>query len=289
MDLPHPTAGRARWAQADTIKTALLLCAIGGVAAGVGYVLLGGGGLLLGALVAGFMASASLRISPAFVMRLNGGVPLSPWTQPGLRQMVDRLSQRAGIRPPQLYLIEAPHANAMASGSSDAGALGVTLGAMHMLSPLELEGVLAHEIAHLKHGDTRVMLLSGMAERWVSTMLRVAIAIAAISAVVSGGRLLPLMPLFLLAMAAPTLVGWLRAVLSRTREFAADRTAAHITGRPLALASALAKLEQQRHWMAHGQWRLWLPQRRDDRDDWLRSHPATDARIERLKSVAGYA
>lgn len=249
------------------------------LAAGVGYVAVGGLGLLLGGLVLAFSA-ASLQISSALVMRLQGALPLRPHQAPMLFEMVSRLARRADLPAPTLYFIDHPAANAMAAGDRRDGAMAVTRGTLELLSPAELEAVLAHELAHLKHGDTQVMKLTSLIARATVKVLQLATWLAVITALFAGGDLARASLLSLLALGVPMLVGALVTAVSRTRELAADATSAELTGRPLALASALRKLEH------HHQG--WLPRLvpTPEVPDWLRSHPATEERVARLLALA---
>jgi len=263
----------------DAVKSGLLVFALAALSAIVGIIAVGGLGLLIGGLVLAFSA-ASLQVSSAFVMRLHGAVSLPPHRAPTLYEMVTRLAQRAELPAPSLYFIDHPAVNAMAVGDRRGGALGVTRGALELLEPVELEGVLAHEMAHLKHGDTQVMKLTHLIARTTVKVLQLATWLAVLTALFGGGDIARASWLSLLAITVPLLVSLLVTAVSRTRELAADAMSAELTGHPLALASALRKLEHyHRGWLC----RL-VPA--PEVPDWLRSHPATEERIARLKALA---
>ncbi len=263
----------------DTVKTGLLIVALAALAAIVGYVAVGGAGLLLGGLVLAFSA-ASLQVSSAFVMRLQGAVPLRPQQAPALFEMVARLAGRACLPVPALYFIDHPVANAMAVGDRRDGALAVTRGTLELLSPAELEAVLAHELAHLKHGDTQVMKLTNLIARATVQVLQLATWLAVLTALFTGGSLARASLLSLLALGVPIMIGFLVTAVSRTRELAADATSAELTGRPMALASALHKLERYHQ----GWFRRLVPT--PEVPDWLRSHPGTEERVARLAALS---
>lgn len=291
--VPHPgivpagrtalrSRGRSQWyALSGGLKTGLLLLALAGLAALVGLVLFGVVGVVLAVASVGVLALVGLRLPPAWVMRMQGAVPLSPWQAPRLHGMVARLATRARVPSPTLHLISSPTANAMTTGGgSQRGALAITEGALRLLDDRELEGVLAHEIAHLRARDTSIQQAAGMVSRSVTVLLEVAIWTTLFGALLGGvgaGRMVLMM---VLAVAVPPAVGLLQAALSRTREFAADQMAAELTGNPLALARALRKLSlQTRSWFGG-----WL--RPAAEAPLLRSHPATGERIRRLVELA---
>jgi len=251
---------------------------LAGLSALVGYAILGGVGLALGAAVVGFLAFVGARAPEHLVMRLQGAVPVPPWQATALTARVARLSARAGIAPPRLYLSPSPEANAMAVRTGPGpGALAVTRGALGVLDEDELEGVLAHEIAHLYHGDTEMLQLTTIVSRATLSLLRVATWIAVFTVLLTGGGVARAGALTLLALTVPVAVGMIRNALSRTREHAADTTAVALTGRPRALASALVTLERY-HRGSLGGMTLQLPA-------WLRSHPPTAERVARLLSM----
>jgi heat shock protein HtpX len=275
---PRHVPSRA-WALRDSLKSAALLAALAGLAALVGYTILGGVGLALGAAAVGLLAAAGATVSEPLVMRLQGAVPMAAWQAPGLSAMVSRLASRAGIEVPELYLAPSSAANAMALRTRRGpGALAVTRGALRLLRSDELEAVIAHEIAHLHNGDTEILRVTGLVSRATSSLLRVATWIAVFTVLLTGGGLAQAAALSLLAITVPVAVGTIRTALSRTREHAADTTAVALTGRPRALASALVTLErQQQGWL--GAAPLELP-------SWLRSHPPTEERVARLLAMA---
>ncbi len=259
----------------STLKSWLLFATIAALTALVGFVVAGSAGLLIGGALIAMLATVGPSASEALVMRLLGAVPLKRHHAPELFHVVDLLARRAGIRPPALFLAPSPGANAMAVRTQGDGALAVTRGALRLLGPAELEAVLAHEVAHLKNGDTEFLQLTAMVSRAALSLLRVGTWVAVLGVLVTGGGVARAGLIALLALLVPPVVGALHSALSRTRELVADQDAAALTGRPLALASALAKLEHHHHgWLR----RLVVP----EAPEWLRSHPSTRERVERL-------
>ncbi len=259
----------------DSLKTFGLIMALTGVASLVGWLALGGFGLLLGAMIVVFSV-VGLRAPDALVMRMMGAQPLSPRSLPRVQAMLQQLSERAGIATPRLYFSPDPSANAMAVGQRQHGSIAITSGLLQLLSPRELKGVLAHELAHLATGDTESMRLAGSVSNAALSLLRVATWGAFFMLLFSGAGIERLLSLSILGLIAPPLIGALRTAISREREFHADEQAARLTGDPQGLAYALGKLEWQNR--AHN--KLALIRRRTP--PWLNSHPATEQRIARL-------
>ncbi|WP_312330195.1 zinc metalloprotease HtpX [Atlantibacter hermannii] len=173
--------------------------------------------------------------------------------------------------------------NAFATGSKHHAAIALTDGLLRSLTPRELTGVLGHEIAHIANEDLRVM---GLADS-ISRLTHLLALLGQLAIVLSLPTLLLGVtevnwPALLLLAVAPQLALLAQLGLSRVREFDADRLAAELTGDPHGLASALAKIER-----VSRSWRAWLlPGWGNPEPSWLRTHPATAERIERLLELA---
>lgn len=262
-------------------KTGGLLLGLLALAAAVGYLLLGGWGVAMGALAIALLGTGA-RLPPQLAMKMQGAVPLGPWDRPGLQEMVARLARRAGVPSPRLYWVPTPEANAFTVGAAaDGGAIAVSEGALALLRPAELEGILAHEVAHLRNGDTAMLRLAGTTSHVMTLLLIVSMWLALPVVFVGGLSTDSLLSIAALAIGAPAAVTLLVAALSRTRELAADAVAATLTGDPLALAAALGKMERQ-----HKRWFGPLLLGRPEVPELLRSHPATETRVERLRAMA---
>lgn len=268
-------------ASRHAVRTGGLLLGVMALAAAVGYLLLGGVGIAIGAFAIVLLASGA-QLPPHLAMRVQGATRLRPWELPGLHYLVAGLAERAGVPSPQLYLVPSPEANALTVGSAaTGGALAVTEGALGLLSHDELEAVLAHEVAHLRNGDTTLLRLAGATSQAMTVLLTVSLWLALPVVLVGGLSARSMLVIAALAIVAPAAVTLLVAALSRTRELAADADAAALTGKPLALASALRKLERQRRgWF--GPFFLGRP----EVPELLRSHPSTELRVDRLRALA---
>jgi len=230
----------------NTLKVGVLLVALTALFIFVGDAVGGRGGAMIAFALALVMNLVSYWFSDKIVLGMYGARALSPTDAPDLYRLVERLSERAGIPVPRLYVVPGEQPNAFATGRDPAhAAVAVTAGLLHLLDTEEVEGVLAHEIAHIKHRDTltmtvvatiagAVMLLADMA-RW---------------AMIFGGARSddregnnPLVYL-LIMIVAPIAAMLIQLAISRAREYEADATGAKLAGSPDGLISALRKLEQ---------------------------------------------
>jgi heat shock protein HtpX len=230
----------------NTLKVGVLLVALTALFIFVGDAIGGRGGAMIAFALALVMNLISYWFSDKIVLSMYGARPLSPVDAPELYRMVERLAERAGIPVPRLYVVPGEQPNAFATGRDPAhAAVAVTAGLLHLLDTEEVEGVLAHEIAHIKHRDTltmtvvatiagAVMLLADMA-RWAM------IFGGARSDDREGGN--PLVYLFVMIV-APIAAMLIQLAISRAREYEADATGARLAGSPDGLANALRKLEQ---------------------------------------------
>lgn len=262
----------------DNAKSLALAAAMLLLSGLVAFLLLG----VVGVLVAAGLVVASSLISAngQLLLRMQRAQPLTFHNAPGVAQLLEVLAQRAGVPTPHLYWLPAAVPNALATETRDGrGALAVTRGLLARLSPDELEGVMAHELSHLKNGDTRLSRWTLAATHTATTLLNVAVWLGLFSTLLSGEGFGAWLALLALSWIVPLAFGYLQSALSRTREYAADTNAVELTGRPLSLASALAKLEA-----ANTPW-LRLALGRPPRSGWLDSHPDTRSRIARLRAL----
>jgi heat shock protein HtpX len=199
---------------------------------------------------------------------------------PDLVSPVIELARRAGLdRTPTLHLLPSRLPQAMSAGERDASAIAVTLGLLQMLPPRELAAVLAHEIAHIRHGDAFVMRLAATAGAMTQTMSNAGILllIVFLPVFVMTGEMFVSPLAVLLLIVSPVAGDLLQRALSRRREFLADAGAVELTGDPHGLALALQRLERLR---GDG-WERFAP-RGGGWLHWFRTHPSTEERIDRL-------
>lgn len=283
-DLRHAQDVGARHRWLNRLQTALLVLTLLGIAAVAGSLLLGDGGLWLALAAAGFTLLLEPAAASGLTLRLYGARPLYPDEAPDLWAVLRELAARAGLPAvPVPHYVPSGVVNAFATGSKHHAAIALTDGLLRSLTPRELTGVLGHEIAHIANEDLRVMGLADSISRLTHLLallgqLAIVLSLPALSLGVTEVN----WPALLLLAVAPQLALLAQLGLSRVREFDADRLAAELTGDPHGLASALAKIER-----VSRSWRAWLlPGWGNPEPSWLRTHPATAERIERLLELA---
>jgi len=272
-------------------QSGLIIASMAALLATVGWLLAGQTGLVWAAGLGIFVMGITPRVPPRFLMRAWGARALLPSQAPQLYAIVGELARRAEIkRTPTLYYLPKRELNAFTLGTPSKAVIGITDGLMRTLDEDELAGVLAHEIAHIKFRDAQLMSLAeifGRATNMLSSLGKIAL-IVFLPMVVLG--LLDVSMLAIVALIfAPSLSKILRLALSRSREFDADAEAARLTGNPMALASALQKIEQVYDDPFS---RLLLtgraaPNPSTTLPEVLRSHPQTRARIDKLIALDG--
>lgn len=235
--------GRDTGLQIRMLVTFLLLGLVYVVFAGVLFASVGGAVALIGcALLLGFQFFASDKLA----LRSMGAREVSPQEAPELHAMIERLCVQADIPKPKVAVVNSPIPNAFALGRTPKNAsVCATTGIMDLLSPSELEGVMAHEITHIVNRDVMIMTLCGFFASIASTIVQFGFLFGG----GYGGGYSDddedgpsFMAVILVSAVVWVVSFFLMQALSRYREFAADRGAAVITGRPSALASALLKI-----------------------------------------------
>ena len=221
------------------LKTAILMAAIVALFGVVGGAIGGQNGMLLGLLFAGATNLFAYWNSDKLVLRLYDAQEVDESSAPQLYRMVAELARNAELPMPKVYIANNPQPNAFATGRNPAhAAVCATTGIMQLLTERELRGVMAHELAHVKHRDTLISTISAT----------VAGAIAAIAQFGmffggrSNGRGNPILTI-LVMLIAPFAAMLIQMAISRAREYEADRAGADISQDPQALASALQKMQ----------------------------------------------
>jgi heat shock protein HtpX len=276
------TWSRHRWL--NRLQTALLVVTLLGIAAMAGSLLFGDMGLWLALAAGGLALLVEPTAGSSLTLRLYRARALHPSEAPDLWALVRELAARAGLPAvPVPHYAPSAMVNAFATGSAHRSAIVLTDGLLRSLTPRELTGVVAHEVAHIANEDLRVMGLADSISRltyFMAVLGQVAILFS-LPALLLGAVDVNWPALLLLAI-APQLALLAQLGLSRVREFDADRLAAELTGDPQGLALALARIER-----VSRSWRAWLlPGWGNPEPSWLRTHPATAARIERLRELS---
>jgi heat shock protein HtpX len=282
----------------NTLTTTALLGALTGLLVLAGGALGGRGGMVIALVFAALMNFGMYWFSDKLALKMSGAREVSEGEQPALHAMVERLSQRAGIPKPRVYLIDSEQPNAFATGRSPSkGAVAVTTGISRLLTSDELAGVVAHELAHIKHRDTLISAVAATAAgaiTMLADMAMWALMFGGLGGDDEEGGVGGLVGGVLMLFVAPIAATIIQLAISRTREYRADAGGATILGDPLPLASALEKLE----WAAG---RTPSPTRTpavahlyivnplrggSGLLNLFRTHPASEERIRRLRALS---
>ena len=275
------------------MKTAILMAAITALFMLVGRWLGGQAGMMLALVVALGMNFFSYWFSDKLVLKMYNAQEVDETSAPQFVRMVRELAERGGLPMPRVYLIDEAAPNAFATGRNpDHAAVAATTGLIRTLSEREVRGVMAHELAHVRHRDILISTIS-------ATMAG-AIGMLANFGFMFGGRDgegRPANPIgaLLVAILAPLAASLIQMAISRSREFEADRGGAQISGDPQALASALQKIQRyaqgipmagaERH-PETAQMMIMNPLSAGGLRSLFSTHPSTEERVERLLQMA---
>jgi heat shock protein HtpX len=226
------------------LRTAILLAGLTALFMGVGYLIGGPDGAIIAFFVAAAMNFFAYWNGDRIVLSMHGAQEVDEQTAPELLHIVADLAHRARLPMPRVYVIDNPQPNAFATGRNPAhAAVAATTGLLNMLSPDELAGVIAHELAHVRNRDTLLMTFTATIAGAISML-------AQFGMLFGGGRRdrgrnggIGAIGTLLMVVMAPLAAMLVQVAISRTREYAADDMGARISGNPEALASALAKID----------------------------------------------
>jgi heat shock protein HtpX len=271
----------------NTFRTTALMAVMFVLFALIGQALGGTGGMILAFLVALGMNGASYWYSSAIVLRMYGAEEVSRAEAPELHDMVDRLRRRADLPMPKVCIVPQDQPNAFATGRNpDNAVVAVTRGIMDTLDRDELEGVIAHELAHIKNRDMLTSTVAATLAAAITLLARFGIFFDRDQGFVTS---------LLMMILAPLAAMLIQMAISRSREYAADRDGAEIAGNPLGLAHALRRMEQaaeQRpmHDANQATSHMFIVNPFSGGLSGLRSlfstHPPTEERISRLEEMA---
>ena len=275
-------------------RTAILLAGLTALFMAVGY-FRGPEGMVIAFIVAVAMNLFSYWRSDKLVLSMYGAQEVDDRTAPEFVGLVRELSSRAGLPMPRTFLMENPQPNAFATGRNpDHAAVAATTGLLDMLSPRELAGVIGHELTHVKNRDTLTMTVTATIAGAISMLAQFGMLFGGGrrgSGGNRGGGLAALLAIFLAPLAAMLV----QMAISRTREYAADRGSAQLSGDPLGLVSALGKIDTAARQIQN------VPAQRNPAtaplfiinplsgvrmDNLFATHPSTANRIAALEQIA---
>lgn len=231
-----------RTAFTNTFKTFILLAFLGAVFIGIGAIF-GTGGLIIGAALGLLFVGGTYWFSDKIAVAAARAKPVSPEEAPRLYEIVSDLARRDGLPMPRLYVSPEAQPNAFATGRGPKKAVVcVTQGILQVLDDDELRGVLAHELSHVKNRDVLIGSVAAAVALAITFIARIALFSAIFGGGDSegGGNAIGLLAM---AILAPIAAGLLQMALSRSREYQADASGAHLIGDGEPLARALQKIE----------------------------------------------
>ena len=257
------------------LSLAMLLGLMGWLVGGISFALLAVGAVVL-------LYLFFPMVSPQVILRMQKARRLHIEDAPRLYAMLQTLSGRARLpHLPMLYYIPADTMNAFTVGNRETAAIAVTDALLRRLDANELAGVLAHEISHIRHNDTRIMGFAGLSSQLIHMLSLIGQFLLFLNLpLLLWGQYTISWAAILLLIFAPSISAILQLALSRTREYRADDGAAELMGDGRTLASALAKMEIHRNQFLKGL--FWPGYRRMPEGELLRTHPHTRERIRRL-------
>ena len=224
----------------NTFKTAFLLTGLTLLLMAIGSYFGGQRGMLTALIIAGGMNFVSYFFSDKIALATYRAQAVTREQLPRVYQVVERLTQKAGLPMPKIYVIPTDSPNAFATGRNPRHAsVAVTQGILNLLNDDELEGVLAHELGHVNNRDILISSIAATLAGAITYAARVAMFFGGGRDERRGGGIGAL----IMMIVAPLAAMLIQLAVSRSREYQADETGAHLTGNPYALASALAKLD----------------------------------------------
>ncbi|MEZ0232571.1 MAG: zinc metalloprotease HtpX [Methylophilaceae bacterium] len=273
-------------------KTTILMAGIVVLFGAIGATLGGGQGMLIALLLAGGMNVYAYWFSDRAVLKMYNAREVDENSAPQFYRMVRELAHNAQLPMPKVYLIDEPQPNAFATGRDpEHAAVAATTGIMNILTERELRGVMAHELAHVKHRDTLISTISATIAGAISS-------IAQFGLLFSGGQrdrnVHPLVAILIMVL-APIAAMLIQMAISRAREFEADKGGAQISNDPTALAAALKKIHDYAHRIPMdtaerhpetAQMMIINPLSAGGIKGLFSTHPNTEERIARLMAMA---
>lgn len=273
------------------LKTTILMAGIVALFGVVGAAFGGANGMLLALLLGGAMNLFAYWYSDRMVLRMYNAREVDAASAPQFYGLVQELSQRAGLPMPRVYLIDEAQPNAFATGRNpEHAAVAATTGILQLLSARELRGVMAHELAHIRHRDILTSTIAATVAGAISAVAQFGFLFGGRG---DGERANPVVGLIVMIL-APVAAMLIQMAISRAREFEADRGGAEISDDPRALADALEKMERYAKGLpmtaaeehpATAQMMIINPLSGSGMQNLFSTHPATEMRIARLRAM----
>ncbi len=275
-------------------RTTLLLAALTALFMAIGYFIGGQTGMVVAFLVASAMNIFSYWNSDKIVLRMHNAQEVDARAAPEYYDIVRQLAENAGLPMPKVYIIHAEQPNAFATGRNpENAAVAATTGLLERLSREEVAGVIAHELAHIKHRDTLIMTIAATFGGAISMLANFGMFFGGGNRNNNNG--FGLIGTLMMVFLAPLAAGLIQMAISRSREYEADRLGAEISQRPLWLASALGKIAGMAKQIPYGRAErnpatahmfIINPLTGQGMDNLFSTHPNTENRIAALQEIA---
>ena len=277
------------------LKTSILMAGIVALFGAIGLLLGGAVGMMIALALAAAMNVWAYWFSDKMVLKMYNAQEVDETSAPQLYRMVRELATNAQLPMPKVYLIDETQPNAFATGRNpEHAAVAATTGIMQILSERELRGVMAHELAHVKHRDTLISTISATIAGAISSIAQFGMLFGGSSGNNENRNVHPAVAI-LIMIVAPLAAGLIQMAISRSREFEADRGGAQISGDPKALAAALEKIHNHAHQVPlqiaeqhpeTAQMMIINPLSAGGLRGLFSTHPATEERVARLLALA---
>jgi heat shock protein HtpX len=269
----------------NRVQSLLLVLSMASILGLTGWLI---GGLFIAILAVGLTFLIYIinpLISPFWIAKMHRGRPLYYDEAPRLFQVLEELSQRAGLKAlPKLYYLPGDGMNAFAAGTDDNAVIAISEDLIQRLNLREIASILAHEISHLRYNDIRILRSAQMITQLTHQLSFIGqlLLLFNLPMILFGGYTVSWIGIFLLII-APSISILLQLALSRTREYRADLGAVELLGDPEPLASALAKIE--RYQRKYFRWMFLPTYKQRPHEGWFQTHPATAKRIQKLLEI----
>ncbi len=280
----------------NVMRTAMLLALMTALFMGVGFLIGGKGGMMIALVIAAGMNLFSYWNSDKMVLSAYHAQEVDERSAPEFYLMIRDLAANAGLPMPKVYIYDNPQPNAFATGRNpENAAVAASTGLIHALSPQEVAGVMAHELAHIQNRDTLTMTITATLAGAISMLGNFAFFFSGNRDNNNNSNPLGFIGVLVAMIVAPLAAMLVQMAISRTREYSADRRGAEICGNPLWLASALGKIAGAAHAVpnyeaernpATAHMFIINPLSGERMDNLFSTHPNTENRIAALQQMA---
>lgn len=279
----------------NNIKTTIFLSCLTGILLALGHILGGDAGMVVALIIAGIMNFSAYWFSDQIILKMYDAHQIKPNHPSGLFEIIEKISLKANIPMPRVFVINESTPNAFATGRNpDNAAIAATTGLLSILDKDELTGVMAHEITHIINRDTFISSIAATIAGAITMLANMAQFVLIFGHRGGNEDDNNYLSSLLIMVIAPIAAGLIQLAVSRSREYAADEGAAQLTGNPLPLARALEKLENNNYYRimpitennpSTAHMFIINPLKNTSIRSVFSTHPPTESRVNRLKEM----